>query len=189
MHERLLTGVRGQDKTPGKFRTSQNWIESPDNRPDTARFVPPPVEQMSNALSDWERYIHDRHPRLPLLIPCALLHYQFETIHPFLDGNRGSVLGRFGGRWIGGIRLTGAAIHWLVTGTLELASTAIPAVVAFGVALARMAPAAVFVKDQMTNLVNASGGLHGPLLNSVGPLHRLGLGFRQLSKAMAPTCT
>ncbi len=87
MHEILLTGVRGQDKTPGEFRKTQNWIQSADNRPDTARFVPPPVEEMWAALDDWEKYCHDDHPRLPLLIRCALLHYQFETIHPFLDGN------------------------------------------------------------------------------------------------------
>jgi Fic family protein len=87
MHEILLTGVRGQDKTPGEFRTSQNWINSPDNRPDTATFVPPPVHEMWQALDDWEKYLHDDAPRLPLLVRCALLHYQFETIHPFLDGN------------------------------------------------------------------------------------------------------
>ena len=87
MHEILLTDVRGQDKTPGEFRTSQNWINSPDNRPETATFVPPPVHEMWQALDDWEKYLHDEAPRLPLLIRCALLHYQFETIHPFLDGN------------------------------------------------------------------------------------------------------
>jgi Fic family protein len=87
MHEILLTGVRGQERTPGEFRISQNWISSPDNRPSTARFVPPPVENMWAALDGWEKYLHDEAPRLPLLIRCALLHYQFETIHPFLDGN------------------------------------------------------------------------------------------------------
>lgn len=87
MHERLLTGVRGHERTPGEFRTSQNWISSPDNRPTTARFVPPPVDELWPALNDWELYLHDEQPRLPLLIRCALLHYQFETIHPFLDGN------------------------------------------------------------------------------------------------------
>ncbi len=87
MHKILLTGVRGQDKTPGEFRTSQNWINSPDNRPETATFVPPPVHEMWQALDDWEKYLHDEAPRLPLLVRCALLHYQFETIHPFLDGN------------------------------------------------------------------------------------------------------
>lgn len=87
MHKILLTGVRGQDKTPGEFRTSQNWINSPDNRPDTAMFVPPPVHEMWQSLDDWEKYLHDEAPCLPLLVRCALLHYQFETIHPFLDGN------------------------------------------------------------------------------------------------------
>jgi Fic family protein len=87
MHEILLHDVRGQERTPGEFRRSQNWISSPDNRPDTARFVPPPVEEMWQALHDWEKYMYDETPRLPLLVRCALLHYQFETIHPFLDGN------------------------------------------------------------------------------------------------------
>jgi Fic family protein len=87
MHGILLRNVRGQERTPGEFRRSQNWIGSPDNRPGTARFVPPPVEEMWQALDDWEKYAHDESPRLPLLIRCALLHYQFETIHPFLDGN------------------------------------------------------------------------------------------------------
>lgn len=87
MHAILLHGVRGQEKTPGEFRRSQNWISSPDNRPSTARFVPPPVDELVGALRDWELFLHDERPRLPLLIRCALLHYQFETIHPFLDGN------------------------------------------------------------------------------------------------------
>ncbi|MGH3940856.1 MAG: Fic family protein [Pseudonocardiaceae bacterium] len=87
MHQLLLTNVRGQERTPGEFRRSQNWISSPDNQPRTARFVPPVVEEMWRALDDWEKYLHDEEPRLPLLIRCALLHYQFETIHPFLDGN------------------------------------------------------------------------------------------------------
>ena len=87
MHGLLLEGVRGHERTPGDFRRSQNWISSPDNRPATARFVPPPVAQMWTALDDWEKYLHDEQPRLPLLVRCALLHYQFETIHPFLDGN------------------------------------------------------------------------------------------------------
>jgi Fic family protein len=87
MHQLLLTNVRGQERTPGEFRRSQNWISSPDNQPLTARFVPPVVDEMWRALDDWEKYLHDETPRLPLLIRCALLHYQFETIHPFLDGN------------------------------------------------------------------------------------------------------
>jgi len=83
----LVRGVRGQEMTPGEFRRSQNWVSSPDNRPDTARFVPPPVEEMTPALGNWEKYLHDDAPRLPLLVKCALMRYQFETIHPFLDGN------------------------------------------------------------------------------------------------------
>jgi Fic family protein len=87
MYGVLMDKVRGQDKTPGEFRLTQNWINSPDNRPTTATFVPPPVDEMWRALDDWEKYLHDEAPRLPLLVRCALLHYQFETIHPFLDGN------------------------------------------------------------------------------------------------------
>lgn len=87
MHEFLLEKVRGQERTPGEFRRSQNWISSPDNQPATARFVPPTVDHMWHALDDWEKYVHQEKPRLPLLVRCALLHYQFETIHPFLDGN------------------------------------------------------------------------------------------------------
>ena len=87
MHGILLTGVRGHERTPGEFRQTQNWISSPDNQPKSARFVPPTVEEMWKALDDWEKHLHDEEPKLPLLIRCALLHYQFETIHPFLDGN------------------------------------------------------------------------------------------------------
>lgn len=87
MHAILLTGVRGHERTPGEFRQTQNWISSPDNQPRTARFVPPTVDNMWTALDDWEKHLHDDEPKLPLLIRCALLHYQFETIHPFLDGN------------------------------------------------------------------------------------------------------
>lgn len=87
MHEILLSGVRGHERTPGDFRQTQNWISSPDNQPRTARFVPPTVDTMWHALDDWEKYLHDEDPKLPLLIRCALMHYQFETIHPFLDGN------------------------------------------------------------------------------------------------------
>jgi Fic family protein len=87
IHRILLTGVRGRERTPGEFRTTQNFIGSPDDRPTTATFVPPPPgEPMELALADWERFHHEAVP-LPLLIRCALLHYQFETIHPFLDGN------------------------------------------------------------------------------------------------------
>ncbi|AKN18417.1 hypothetical protein B586_03210 [Mycobacterium haemophilum DSM 44634] len=87
MHEILLTGVRGQERTPGEFRQTQNWISSPDNQPKTARFVPPTIENMWKSLDNWEKYLHIDQPKLPLLVRCALLHFQFETIHPFLDGN------------------------------------------------------------------------------------------------------
>ncbi len=88
LHGILLQGVRGKDKTPGRFRATQNFIGSPDDRPQTALFVPPPAgEPMEEALADWERFAHDDDSETPLLIRCALLHYQFETIHPFLDGN------------------------------------------------------------------------------------------------------
>jgi Fic family protein len=87
IHGVLLTGVRGRERTPGQFRTTQNFIGSPDDRPQTAIFVPPaPGNDMETALADWERFVHDD-IEMPLLVRCALLHYAFETIHPFLDGN------------------------------------------------------------------------------------------------------
>lgn len=87
IHSTLLSGVRGAEKNPGEFRTSPNWIGSPDDTPERATFVPPPHDEgMWDALDDWEKYLHED-VRLPVLVQCALLHYQFETIHPFLDGN------------------------------------------------------------------------------------------------------
>jgi Fic family protein len=86
IHEKLLTGVRGGDKNPGEFRSSQNWVGPPGSRPDTARHVPPPPYEMQGALDNLEKYIHDEAP-VPLLIKAGLVHCQFETIHPFLDGN------------------------------------------------------------------------------------------------------
>ena len=88
--------------------------------------------------------------------------------------------------WLGGLRLTGAALHWLVMGTLEIAATAIPALVAFGAAIAGMAPTFIHISDQMNFLRTATGSWRGALLNSVGPLHQVGLGMGQLSQAMAP---
>jgi len=86
VHERLLTGVRGQDKTPGDFRTSQNWIGG--HMPESARFVPAPPEELMGLLDDLEKFLHREAPQLmPPLIECAIVHYQFEAIHPFLDGN------------------------------------------------------------------------------------------------------
>lgn len=63
------------------------WIGSPNDNPDTAVFVPPLPEHLPDILSDWEKFVNDRDRRLPTLVRCALMHYQFETIHPFLDGN------------------------------------------------------------------------------------------------------
>jgi len=85
IHERLVAGVRGGDKTPGDFRTSQNWIGG--TRPGNARFVPPPPEEVVPAMSDLEKFLHDQPLKTPILIKAALSHAQFETIHPFLDGN------------------------------------------------------------------------------------------------------
>ena len=85
MHALLVAGVRGGDKTRGEFRTSQNWIGG--TRPGNARFVPPPPEEVVPAMSDLEKFLHDRPVKTPILIKASLAHSQFETIHPFLDGN------------------------------------------------------------------------------------------------------
>ena len=82
----LLEGVRGEYATPGEFRRSQNWIGRPGSTIETADYVPPPPEEMHEALGNWERFLHDRES-LPDLVQCALVHEQFEAIHPFLDGN------------------------------------------------------------------------------------------------------
>jgi Fic family protein len=86
VHEKLMTGVRGGDRNPGEFRHVQNWIGPPGSRIDTATYVPPPVQEMHGALDQFERYLHDRSP-MPVLLRAALVHYHFEAIHPFLDGN------------------------------------------------------------------------------------------------------
>jgi Fic family protein len=86
LHERLLKGVRGNRATPGEFRRSQNWIGPPGSNPQTATYVPPPVDEMMPALDAWEHFLHERE-KLPDLVQCALMHEQFEAIHPFLDGN------------------------------------------------------------------------------------------------------
>ncbi len=86
MHRRLMAGVRGRDRAPGELRTTQNWIGAPGATIETARFVPPPPQELPALLSDWERFAHEDSD-MPLLIKNALLHSQFETIHPFLDGN------------------------------------------------------------------------------------------------------
>ncbi|WP_395092735.1 Fic family protein [Armatimonas sp.] len=86
IHKKLLEGVRGNIATPGEFRRSQNWIGAPGSTLATAAYVPPPPDLLMDCLSDWERFAHERET-LPELIQCALLHEQFEAIHPFLDGN------------------------------------------------------------------------------------------------------
>lgn len=85
MHERLLQSGRGGTKSPGEFRRSQNWIGG--TRPGNALFVPPPTTELDASLGDLERFMHEDESRLPALIKAGLLHVQFETIHPFLDGN------------------------------------------------------------------------------------------------------
>jgi Fic family protein len=101
LHEVLMHGVRGEHDRPGHFRDTQNWIGRPNSPIQEARFVPPPPQEMRAALNDLEEYIHlephaeagrsptpDEDPDLsPLLVRLALIHYQFETIHPFRDGN------------------------------------------------------------------------------------------------------
>lgn len=85
IHDILLSGGRGGDKQPGEFRRSQNWIGG--TRPGNAGYVPPPPEMVEDCMGELEAYIHDPQARLPILIKAALVHVQFETIHPFLDGN------------------------------------------------------------------------------------------------------
>ena len=85
MHDRLLDSGRGAAQNPGEFRTSQNWIGG--TRPGNAMFVPPPPNEVMGCLGDWERFVHAETPDMPPLIKAGLLHVQFETIHPFLDGN------------------------------------------------------------------------------------------------------
>jgi Fic family protein len=84
-HRLLMDGTRGVGKQPGELRQSQNWIGG--TRPGNAAFVPPPPDKLPVLLADLERFIHDRAPGLPSLVRIALVHVQFETIHPFLDGN------------------------------------------------------------------------------------------------------
>lgn len=86
IHERLMAGVRGQERNPGEIRTSQNWIGSGGATLNDAAFVPPPAHEVSNALAALEAFVHAE-SRLPTLLRIGLVHAQFETIHPFLDGN------------------------------------------------------------------------------------------------------
>lgn len=85
IHRELLTGVRGSHRQPGEFRRSQNWIGPEGAALADATFVPPPVQEMKQALDNFERFLHDQ--ELPALVHAGLAHAQFETIHPFLDGN------------------------------------------------------------------------------------------------------
>jgi Fic family protein len=85
LHEKLMEGVRGQHATPGLFRRTQNWIGSPGSTPATATFIPPPPGEVEPCLAAWEKFLHES--QLPPLVTIALAHYQFEAIHPFLDGN------------------------------------------------------------------------------------------------------
>ncbi len=117
VHKVLLSGVRGEDRLPGQLRSSPAWIGSPTDSPDTAVYVPPLPEHLGELLADWERFVNDPSP-MPVLVRCALMHYQFETIHPFLDGN-----GRIGRLLIGLLlhyegRLTTPLLY--LSGYLEL---------------------------------------------------------------------
>lgn len=85
LHTVILSGGRGSAKQPGEFRRSQNWLGG--TRPSNAAFVPPPPNQVADCMSELEKYIHRDKDKLPLLVRAALVHVQFETIHPFLDGN------------------------------------------------------------------------------------------------------
>ena len=85
IHEKLLFKGRGKDKDPGKFRKSQNWIGG--TRPGNATYVPPPPEKVIECMGYLEKFIHDQPAKTPIIIKAALMHAQFETIHPFLDGN------------------------------------------------------------------------------------------------------
>jgi Fic family protein len=101
VHERLMKGVRGGHATPGEFRTRQNWIGAPNCTLNEASFVPPPVEEMQAALGVLEHYLHDE-DQTPPLARLAYIHYQFEAIHPFIDGN---------GR-IGRLLIILLLVHW-----------------------------------------------------------------------------
>jgi Fic family protein len=101
IHATLMKGVRGSVKSPGEFRRSQNWIGRPGATIMTAEFVPPPPEDVDRLMSDLEKFIHAS-DKFPPLIKLALIHAQFETIHPFLDGN---------GR-LGRLLITFLLVHW-----------------------------------------------------------------------------
>jgi Fic family protein len=85
IHEKLMSNSRGGSKQPGEFRKTQNWIGG--EKPSKAKFVPPPPEHLMECLDSLEKFLHDENVKLPVLVKAALVHVQFETIHPFLDGN------------------------------------------------------------------------------------------------------
>lgn len=87
VHETLLRGVRGDEKNPGELRTSPVWVGPSGATPENAAFVPPLPEHLPDLMRDWEYFVNEDGKQLPALIQAALMHYQFETIHPFLDGN------------------------------------------------------------------------------------------------------
>ncbi len=87
VHEVLLRGVRGEEKNPGELRTSPVWVGRAGATPESAAFVPPLPEHLPDLMRDWEYFVNEDGRQLPVLIQAALMHYQFETIHPFLDGN------------------------------------------------------------------------------------------------------
>ena len=86
VHERLLTGVRGEEKRPGELRDEQVWIGPPGSSISSARFIPPPPSYVRDLLYDWEKFANERMD-MPVLVRCALMHYQIEAIHPYRDGN------------------------------------------------------------------------------------------------------
>ena len=87
LHGVLMQDTRGSQRDPGEFRRSQNWIGPAGSTLQNARYVPPPVPEMMNALDNLEKFIHDEQSTVPPLVRIGLIHAQFETIHPFLDGN------------------------------------------------------------------------------------------------------
>lgn len=86
LHRTLPSGVRGAEKQPGELRRTPVWVGSPTDSPDTALYVPPLPTEIPDLLQDWETFVNTP-DQLPTLVRCGLMHYQFETIHPFLDGN------------------------------------------------------------------------------------------------------
>jgi Fic family protein len=95
LHETLMKDVRGDEKYPGELRKSPVWVGSPGGLPENAKYIPPLALKIPELISDWENFVN-LPPKMPAVVRCALMHYQFETIHPFLDGN-----GRIGRLLIG----------------------------------------------------------------------------------------